>query len=122
LKLRELAPRFLIHARSHTGVVHAQVDTLELAQGISFLCPRCFQANNGPIGTHRVLCWSRSRGAPDDALPGPGRWRLTGTGIDDLSLRGELDDKGKEGARSVQLTGGCRWHGHITNGEVTFAK
>lgn len=111
-----------MYARSAQGVTHAHVDTLNLAQGVSFLCPKCYQAHNGPRGTHRILCWSRSRGVPDDALPGPGRWRLTGTGFNDLSLRGELDDNGREGARSVQLQGGCKWHGHITDGEVTFSK
>src|SRR4051812_23022235 len=51
---------------------HLYVDTLEQAQGIDFLCPVCFVTNGGSEGTHHVLCWSRSRGAPEDAKPGPG--------------------------------------------------
>jgi hypothetical protein len=89
-------------------------DTIEQAQGIEFLCPLCFAANKGPVGTHCVICWSRSKGVPDAARPGPGRWRLTGTGYDDLSL---MEEPGQ--SRSVLLLGGCAWHGFITNGEVT---
>lgn len=89
------------------------VDTIDQAQGVEFLCPKCFAANNGPIGTHAVICWSRSRGVPDSADPGPGRWRLVGTGFHDLSL---MEEPGK--SRSVQLIGGCAWHGFVTNGDA----
>lgn len=84
------------------------------AQGISFLCPKCFAENKGPRGTHSVICWSRSRGVPEDATPGPGRWKLDGTSFDDLTLNADPPST----ARSVQLTGGCGWHGFITNGEA----
>ena len=93
---------------------HVPVATLAEAQGVQFLCPICFVANGGAVGTHSVLCWSRSRGAPDDASPGPGRWTLDGTGFEDLTLNG--DPPGT--ARSVALGGGCDWHGFVTNGEV----
>jgi hypothetical protein len=91
------------------------VDTITEAQGLIFLCPKCFAANKGPVGTHAVICWSRSRGVPDEAKPS-GRWTLDGTGMNDLTLNG--DPPGS--ARSVLLKGGCAWHGHITNGEVTY--
>jgi hypothetical protein len=39
---------------------------------------------------------------------------MDGTGYDDLTLNG--DPPGS--ARSVLLTGGCNWHGFITDGEV----
>ena len=84
------------------------------AQGVKFLCPKCFAANGGPVGTHAVICWSRSSGIPDDAEPS-GRWTLDGTGYGDLTLNG--DPPGN--ARSVLLIGGCEWHGFITDGEVT---
>lgn len=86
------------------------VDTITEAQGIEFLCPKCF----GSGGQHAVVCWSRSRGVPDDASPGPGRWTMEGTGYHDLTLNG--DPPGN--ARSVLLMGGCAWHGFVTNGEV----
>lgn len=90
------------------------VDKIEEAQGVEFLCPKCFAANGGPVGTHIVVCWSRSRGVPDDASPGPGRWMLVGTSYEDLTLDG--DPPGN--ARSVQLTAGCGAHFHVTAGEV----
>lgn len=85
------------------------------AQGVCFLCPLCFAANGGAIGTHSVICWSRSRGIADDVHPGPGRWSLHGSGIDDLTL--DADPPG--GARSVLLTSGCGWHGFVNSGDAT---
>ena len=81
------------------------------ADGIRFLCPKCFTFNGGPVGTHRVWCWFVGR-VPDDRLPVPGRWIPGGTGIDDLTFRGP-------GAASVLLTGGCGWHGFVKSGAVT---
>lgn len=102
--------------RMHDQVYLTHVDRIEDAQGVQFLCPKCFVANGGAVGTHRVICWSRSRGVPDDANPAPGRWKLDGTGLHDLTLNGD------PGSRSVKLTGdGCQWHGYITNGEATDA-
>lgn len=90
-------------------------DDIATAQGVDFLCPKCFVANGGEEGTHRVICWSRSRGVPDDVTPGPGRWALDGTGVHDLTLNADPPS----GARSVQLNGGCAWHGFVTNGDAT---
>ena len=140
MKLIELSPRFLRYEKrldtwtevdrqpspgeTSESVPHHVVTAMrafwpfangiEDAMGIEFLCPKCFSANNGPVGTHVVICWSSSRGVPDDATPGPGRWRLVGTGYHDLSL---MEEPGK--SRSVLLLGGCAWHGFVTNGEVT---
>jgi hypothetical protein len=122
VRLTELEPQFLRLARpgelTSDGQPFSwkQVDTLAEAQGIRFLCPVCFVANKGPVGTHQVVCWSRARGVPDSETPNPGRWTLLdGTGYDDLTLNG--DPPGN--ARSVQLTGGCNAHFHVTSGEVT---
>lgn len=69
------------------------------AQGISFLCPKCFNDPPvGSVGTHSVMCWFRDRGVPDDLDPKPGRWNPSGTGI---------------------LLGGCDWHGFIKNGDAS---
>lgn len=117
VRLSELDPRFLRFARDAEGrALHITVDSLAEAHGVMFLCPLCYQANGGRVGTHRVICWSRSRGTPEDASPGPGRWTLEGTGFDDLTLNG--DAIGGGGARSVLLTSGCGWHGFVTNGEA----
>lgn len=93
------------------GRQYQRVDSLEEAQGLRFLCPKCFAINGGRKGTHSIICWSSSRGTPDTEHPGPGRWRMDGTGLRDLTLNGEA---GK--SRSVLLTGGCGWHGFIDDG------
>jgi hypothetical protein len=86
---------------------HVQVDALAQAQGVWFLCPKCFTANGGAAGTHMVLCWFRDRGVPAEVTPGPARWVVTGTGLDDLTL-----------SPSIQLLGACKWHGFIVAGAV----
>jgi len=120
-KLSDLDARLLRYERRDVGTFLPHVDRIEDAQGVSFLCPLCFAKNGGKVGTHSVICWSRSRGVPEDAQPGPGRWKLSGTRIDDLTLNGDVtpDGKGLQ-SRSVQLLGegGCKWHGYVTNGEA----
>lgn len=90
--------------------VYVPVETLAEADGVQFLCPLCFQANGGRAGTHMVLCWFTDK-VPDDAVPGPGRWNPAGTGLDDLTFV-------PPGAFSVQVIGGCGWHGFVKNGEA----
>jgi hypothetical protein len=106
--LRELEAVFVVR----TEVSYRRVASLIEAHGLLFLCPACFAKNNGPVGTHVVLCWFRDRGVPDSASPGPGRWSPTGTGIDDLSFVGS--------GCSVDLRGGsgCQWHGFVINGSA----
>lgn len=99
-------------AERETDVWH-HVPTLAEADGIMFLCPKCFAANSGPIGTHAVVCWFRGK-VPDSAEPGPGRWTPQGTGYEDLTFTpGEPPV-----AISVLLTGGCGWHGFVKNGSA----
>lgn len=112
IRLADLEPEFI---RLTDAPSFRRVDSIFEAQGVMFLCPKCFAENGGPVGTHAVICWSRSRGVPDEIEPNPGRWSLHGTGLHDLTLHG--DPPG--GARSIQLGGGCGWHGFITNGEAT---
>jgi hypothetical protein len=115
MRFLDLQPRFIRYDKREDGVYHVFVEGIAEAQGVIFLCPKCFAKNNGPMGTHSVICWSRSRGVPDEANPKPGRWTLDGTGLSDLTLNG--DPPGN--ARSVLLTGGgCGWHGFVTNGEA----
>jgi hypothetical protein len=108
VKLTELEPQFL---RFGAGT-YAHADAIADADGIVFLCPKCFAANGGSIGTHSIICWQPGR-VPDDARPGPGRWNFLGTGLDDLTLRA--------GSSSILLEGGCNWHGYIENGETRDA-
>lgn len=91
--------------------VFVRVNALAEADGVGFLCPKCFAANGGAIGTHQVICWFEGK-VPDDAFPGPGRWNPTGTGLDDLTFV-----PGKR-SQSVALIGGCAWHGFVANGDA----
>jgi hypothetical protein len=114
MRLIDLEPRFYRVAAPGRW---QRVETISEAHGIRFLCPKCFKANGGSVGTHSVICWSRSRGTPDDEPPLPGRWAIVGTGFEDLTLNADPPS----GARSVALSGGCQWHGFVTNGDVTDA-
>lgn len=115
MKFIDLKPKFLRIERENGRTVYAPTDFAN-AHGVQFLCPVCFKTNNGPVGTHGIICWSRSRGVPDSESPGPGRWTLEGGSYENLTLGCE---PGK--SRSVLLTGdrGCKAHFFVTNGEIT---
>lgn len=84
--------------------------TIEQAQGIWFLCPKCFnEPPRGPIMVHRVICWFRNRKVPTELEPGPGRWNIEGKGIEDLTFVAP-------GNLSVQLFEGCDAHFFIKEG------
>jgi hypothetical protein len=106
--LRELDATFLKFIGD--GYIQREIQDINEAQGIIFLCPKCFVENNrSNIGVHSVICWFQNRGVPDSMKPGPGRWNPQGTGIDDLTFV-------PPGAVSVLLTAGCGWHGFVKNG------
>ncbi len=114
--LKDLTPAFLHCTITVTGEqYHQRVADISLSNGLRFLCPKCFVANQGSIGTHQIICWSTTRGAPTNAVPGPGRWKMTGSDFTDLTLTGEASSD------SIALQGGCQWHGFVTNGKVTGA-
>lgn len=108
MKFAELEPAFYRHREEDGRELHVPVDKLEDAQGVMFLCPKCFVENKGGVGTHHMMCWFSKRGVPNHVTPKPGRWDVSGTGLEDLTL-----------SPSVLIIGGCGWHGFITNGEVT---
>ena len=105
MTLDELEPEFYARLDDRT---RQQVATIAEAHGVDFLCPKCFEANNGAMGTHHVFCWFSGRGVPDSETPGPGRWAVSGTSLADLTL-----------SPSVFLQSGCCWHGWVRAGEVT---
>lgn len=90
-----------------------RVDTLAEADGILFLCPKCFAAVGSRPGVHSVLCWFRGH-VPDAVSPKPGRWTPAGTGLHDLTFVPGTPPH----ACSVLLTAGCGWHGFIRNGDA----
>lgn len=86
-----------------------EVESLEEAQGVWFLCPGCFAKNGGKVGTHMVDVSFQNRGVPDhlgsqNREGKPSRWQASGTGLADLTLSPSVDC-------------GC-WHGHVINGEA----
>lgn len=67
------------------------IASLEGAQGLSFLCPVCFEKNKGSVGTHRVEISFAGKGAKDnqgsqDVDGKPLRWSVSGTDINDLTI------------------------------------
>ncbi len=111
LPLSHLQAEFLCK----TAGGHKTHPTIEGADGISFLCPRCFTDNGGAVGTHTIICWFEGR-VPDDLLPGPGRWQPQGSSLEDVSF---VPTK-RTSATSVKLMGGCNFHGHVIRGHVTL--
>ena len=47
--LRDLEAKFVRYAPRDGHVYHHEVATLAESQGVRFLCPKCFAANNGPV-------------------------------------------------------------------------
>ena len=108
MKLSELKPTFLKIITPSEW----QELTLDNCDGIRFLCPKCFVANKGPVGTHSIICWKPQ--VPQTIFPTPGRWNIVGTSVDNLSL--------VAGSSSVLLQGeGCKAHFFIRNGNVEAA-
>ena len=88
------------------------------ADGVMFLCPKCYAANmakcgDGRMGTHMVMCWFVGR-VPDGIDPKPGRWTPSGTGLHDLTFVPGSPAR----AVSVLLTAGCGWHGFVRDGDA----
>ncbi len=113
MKLAALEAKFI----RWTPTGFHDVEAVGEADGIVFLCPLCFAANNGAAGTHSILVWFAGRSAvPADTRPLP-RWSASGAGLADLSLSPSinLDVRDKNGNPQP----GCRWHGHVKDGDAS---
>lgn len=108
MRLTDLKPTFLRHAPQDGQDIAIMDVPMAEADGVQFLCPKCYLENKGSVGTHSVRCWSPK--IPQDIPPKPGRWSLVGTGIHDLTLVANQS--------SVLLTSGCKAHFLIKDGEV----
>jgi hypothetical protein len=106
----ELEAQFLRYEEREDGTYYVHVDSLPEADGVEFLCPKCFAANNGNVGTHAVICWFVGK-VGEHVKPAPGRWNPSGTGYGDLTFV-------PPGAFSVLLTAGCGWHGFVAKGSA----
>jgi Family of unknown function (DUF6527) len=110
VRLIDLEPRFVRYEEG--GIRDSRITALAEAQGLWFLCPLCFAQNHGPVGTHTCETTFEGRGAlPEQGSHNkegkPTRWNVSGTNFQNLTL-----------SPSIQLQGGCNWHGFITNGEI----
>lgn len=107
MKLCELEPVLYKYggpnASGHTLTPVASVDE---ADAIMFLCPKCFTANGGAVGTHSVLVSFAGRNMPEDADRNP-CWTLSGQSVDNLTL-----------TPSILFHDGCKWHGFVTTGAI----
>lgn len=108
MRLTDLNPRLLRRELSPGHEVWVRVETVAEADYLQFLCPKCFELNGGPTGTHRVMCGRPH--LPADAPCGPGRWEIHGTSFEDFSL--------VAGSSSVALIGGCEAHFFVRNGQI----
>lgn len=81
------------------------VDDLNRADGISFLCPKCFPTD----AQHSVHVYFSGRNVPDRLGKNRDgktvRWTIAGgTGLDDLQLTPSI---------LMQAESGCQWHGFV---------
>lgn len=108
--LKELEATFL-HRRPDGSSL--MLTEMEGADGVSFLCPKCWEANGRTnVGVHTIICWFEH--VPAEVSPGPGRWVPQGTGLHDLTF---ISTK-KHPLRSVLLLSGCKWHGFVKQGDA----
>jgi hypothetical protein len=103
--LRDLKPSFLI---LDSKAEFSRTDEIAKADGIVFLCPKCYAERGGEVGTHSIICWQPHVSKEID--PGPGRWKFSGTGYDDLTLTAS--------SSSILLLSGCRAHFFIRDGKI----
>lgn len=110
MRLFDLSPQFVSLVRTVGAAgAYERCDSIEQADGVRFLCPKCFAERNSPIGVHAVVCWKPS------VLPKvrpAGRWGMTGTGMYDLTL--------VPAALAVKTPADCQCRFSVKNGEVTF--
>lgn len=107
MKLTDLQPEFIKLESEDTWRTVSSTLAAD-ADGLMFLCPKCFVETNGPIGCHRVICWKPH--VPLTIHPRPGRWQFEGKSFYDLSL--------KASSSSILLLGGCGAHFFIEAGEI----
>lgn len=113
MKLVSLDAKLIRYENHGDKVTWHEVVAVDDADGLMFLCPKCFRRNAGRKGTHSVVCWFVGR-VPVYVSPGPGRWSAKGDTVDDITFTGPC-------AASVLIDHGCRWHGFIRNGEIVDA-
>ena len=110
--LRELEAQFKKYRpEPGSGGIYEPREQLADADGVRFLCPKCFAAKLDWV--HPVYIGFRGRATPGtygyNSKGDPVLWDLapSSTGLDDLVL-----------TPSIQIEGGCNWHGFIGSSGV----
>lgn len=117
MKLTDLEATFVGRYHAGTGPAdptsYFQLDSVDGAQGVLFVCPKCQK--------HSVMCWfTNPRNAPvvpDTAFPRPGRWLFSGDTLDALTLSPSVD-LSKIDAENPAHPSRCYWHGFVTSGQA----
>jgi predicted RNA-binding Zn-ribbon protein involved in translation (DUF1610 family) len=143
MKLTDLDGRFAFGA-TKTGSSLSDGNTVEGMQGVMFQCPSCGAGKEIVVdheretggrprrfiaGAHYIrVFFANPRGvdvAPPDAdlrndgTPNP-RWTMSGTSLDDLTLTPSINcDIPWTDKDGVAHPSSCKYHGFVTNGEVT---
>lgn len=87
--------------------------SIEIPQGVTFLCPKCLTESQGTLGTHRILIWFEGRGVPSQQMPSA-RWKATGMSLEDLSLEPAIQK-----SAFFHPDADCVWHGWVKNGDAS---
>jgi len=96
---------------------YRHVETLAEADGVWFLCPKCYVKNGGVLGTHMIAIGFADR----DCLPGSysqdrngvdTRWNVSGADIDSLTLTPSID------LSQPEIVSCCGWHGFVGSNGV----
>lgn len=98
------------------------VERVDQADGVIFLCPGCYRQNGGDVGTHSVLIWIVGR-VPAAETP-TSRWQASGTSAADLTLSPSVNVLPDRQRREPELgtRRGCPgWHGWIRAGALVDA-
>ncbi len=112
MRLAELNARFY----ASTEPRHFQrVKKRRNADRVMFLCPACFIANKGPVGTHSIAIDFIGGKTPDaDCVHNdkgqPVRWTASDDPLERLTL-----------SPSILIISGCAWHGWVRGGEIVNA-
>lgn len=85
IPLSVLDPEFLVLTDIEEKTFHRALHN-DNADGVLFLCPKCYLKKGSPIGVHSIICWVPS--VPQSIFPHPGRWLMDGQ-LHNLTLTGD---------------------------------
>lgn len=90
-----------------------EVKTLAEADGVQFICPKCFKEDPDAEYPHEVTLWFSSIGKLSEKIQGHPGWNKSGSSLEDLTFV-------PPGAVSVLIKARCCWHGFVKNGTASI--